>query len=139
MSTLAIGGSSAAPAASRPASALRWADLAVLAVALPVFVLADWPLLGYAVAAAAWAAQRLAMAYAARRTAASLAAGNRRDAFRTTALSTFGRVWLVSFAVLAVGLAADREDGLAAAILVCVLFTVQFAAAALSHRGEGRS
>lgn len=123
-------------AAGRP-SPLAYADLALLAVALPVFVVADWSLLGYAVAAVAWVAQRAAMAYAERRTAASLAAGDRRDAFRTTAISTLGRVWLVSFAVLICGLVAEREDGLHAAILVAVLFTVLLATSALRHRGDG--
>jgi hypothetical protein len=131
-------GSGAAPAAGRT-SPLAYADLALLALALPLFVAFDWSLLGYAVAAVAWTAQRLAMAYAERRTAASLAAGDRRDAFRTTAVSTLGRVWLVSAAVLVTGLAADREDGLAAAILVAVLFTAQMASLALTRGGGGRS
>ena len=37
--------------------ALRYPDVIVLVLALPVFVLADWPLLGYAVCAGAWLAQ----------------------------------------------------------------------------------
>lgn len=116
---------------------LRNLDLVLLAGALPVFVVADLPLLGYAVAALAWIAQRLALAYAQKRTARSLAAGDRRDAFRTTAVSTLGRVWLVSFAVLLVGLLADRADGLAAAVLVTALFTVMFVTMALTQRGGG--
>jgi hypothetical protein len=123
--------------AERP-RVLSYADLVLLAAALPLFIAFDWSLLGYTVAAVAWTAQRLAMAYADRRTAASLAAGDRRDAFRTTAVSTLGRVWLVSAAVLVTGLAADREDGLAAAILVAVLFTVQMASLALTRGGRGR-
>ena len=115
---------------------LRYLDLVLLALALPVFVAADWPLLGYAVAAAAWIAQRLVLAYAERRTARSVAAGDRRDAFRTRAISGLGRVWLVSVAVLLVGLLAAREDGLAAALLVTVLFTVQLLSAALAHGKE---
>lgn len=140
MSTLAIGASRGpSVVASRSFSPLAHADLILLAVALPVFVVAELPMLGYAVAAVAWIVQRLAMAYAERRTAASLAAGNRRDAFRTTAVSTLGRVWLVSFAVLLVGLLADRADGLAAAILVAALFTVLFGSLALRRGGEGRA
>ena len=135
MSTLAIGASSRTGVPARWLRALGHADLALLAAALPVFVLADWPLLGYLVGAGAWVAQRLAMAYADRRTAASLASGDRRDAFRTTAVSTLGRVWLVSFAVLMVGLLAERSDGLAAALLVAALFTVQLAALALTRGG----
>ncbi len=95
-------------------------------------------MLGYAVAAGAWIAQRLALAYANSRIAHSLAAGNRRDAFRTKAISSMGRVWLVSVAVLLVGLFADREDGLAAALLVTALFTIQLVSQGLTS-GEGTS
>ena len=51
LSTLAIEGSSELGGGGRAALAVRYADLALLALALPVFLLAGWPLLGYAVAA----------------------------------------------------------------------------------------
>ena len=135
------GGSAEEPAdpgrAGAGASAiLRYLDLIVLAAALPAFLAADWPLLGYAVGAGAWLAQRAVLAYANQRTASALAAGDRRDAFKTTAISGMGRVWLVSVCALLVGLIADREDGLAAAVLLAVLFTIQLAMSALAHRGE---
>ena len=95
-------------------------------------------MLGYAVAAVAWIAQRLALAYANSRIAQSLADGNRRDAFRTKAISSMGRVWLVSVAALLVGLLAEREDGLAAALLLTALFTVQLVAQAFTGQ-EGAS
>ena len=41
-----------------------------------------------------------------------------------------GRAWIVGGAILAVGLAGEREDGLTAAVLVSVAFTVYFAAVA---------
>ena len=90
------------------------------------------PLLGYAVGAAAWLAQRLIQALAGRRVAAELAAGRRQRAMGILAATTLGRVWLMTTAVLLVGL-AEREAGLAAAILVLVLFTVSFAAQGLAH------
>ncbi|MDQ2676328.1 MAG: hypothetical protein M3Y34_05915 [Actinomycetota bacterium] len=108
----------------------------MLALALPLFATADWPLLGYAVAAAAWVAQRLVLAYTEARTARSLAAGDRRDAFKMKAISGLGRVWMITLAALLVGLLADREDGLAAAILLAVLFTVQLAMGAIAAREE---
>ncbi len=43
---------------------LRNLDLLALALALPVFLAAGWPMLGYLVAAVAWIAQRLVYAYA---------------------------------------------------------------------------
>ncbi len=134
MSTLALDESERASAGA--SAILRHLDLILLALALPVFVAADWPMLGYAVAAGAWVAQRSLLAYTDARTARSLAAGDRRDAFRTTAISGLGRVWMVSIAALLVGLLADREDGLAAALLLTALFTVQLATSGVRRRGE---
>jgi hypothetical protein len=118
---------------------IRYADLALLAIALPVFVIADLPMLGYAAIAAAWLVQRAAFLIAERRVAASLAAGERRAAVGVKAASTLGRAWFVAACVLLVGLLGDREDGLAAAVLAAVLFTAQFAGTALARMlsGEG--
>lgn len=107
-------------------------DLLVLAAALAVFALGGLPLLGYAVAAAAWLAQRGIQALATRRTAAELAAGNRQRAMGIVAATTLGRVWLMVTAVLLGGL-AEREAGLAAAVLLLVLFTISFAAQGIVH------
>ena len=135
MSTLALSASEM-KSPSAGAAAIRYLDLFLLAAALPVFIVADWPLLGYFVGAGAWIAQRLVLAYSEARIARSLAAGDRRDAFKTTAVSGLGRVWMVSVAALLVGLIADREDGLAAALLLTALFTVQLATTAATKRGE---
>jgi len=110
----------------------KYVDLLVLAAALAVFLLGGLPLLGYAVAAAAWLAQRSIQMVAARRATAELAAGNRQRAMGILAATTLGRVWLMATAVLLVGL-SERQAGLAAAILVLVLFTVSFAAQGLAH------
>jgi hypothetical protein len=77
---------------------LRYLDLLVLALALPLFVLTGLPLLGYAAAAVV-----------------GLLAG-----------SMIGRGYLVAGSIFAVGLAGAREDGLAAAILSITLFTIYF-------------
>lgn len=107
-------------------------DLLVLAAALAVFVLGGLPLLGYAVAAAVWLAQRGIQALAARRAATELAAGNRQRAMGTVAATTLGRVWLMATAVLLVGI-AEREAGLAAALLLLGLFTISFAAQGIAY------
>jgi hypothetical protein len=107
-------------------------DLMVLAAALAVFLLAGWPLLGYAVAAAAWLAQRGIQVLAGRRVAEAIANGNRQKAMGTLAATTLGRVWLMVTAALLAGI-ADRESGLAAALLLVVLFTVSFAAQGIAH------
>jgi hypothetical protein len=107
-------------------------DLLVLAAALAVFVLGGLPLLGYAVAAAAWLAQRGVQVLATRRVAAEIAAGNRQRAMGIVAATTLGRVWLMVTAVLLGGI-VEREAGLAAAVLLLVLFTISFAAQGIAH------
>jgi len=119
----------------------KYVDLLVLIAALAVFVLGGLPMLGYAAGAGAWLVQRGVQILAGRRVAADLAAGNRQRAMATIAATTLGRVWLMATVVLVTGLLGEREDGLAAAVLVLVLFTVSFAAQGLAHlfepEGEG--
>jgi uncharacterized membrane protein YkgB len=107
-------------------------DLLALTAALAVFVLGGLPLLGYVVAAAAWLAQRGIQVLAARRAGVDLSRGNRQRAMGTVAATTLGRVWLMATAVLLVGI-AERQAGLAAALLLLVLFTVSFAAQGVAY------
>jgi hypothetical protein len=107
--------------------ALSYADLVLLALALPAFIVAGWPLLGYAVAAAAWLVQRGIQELATRRVKRSMASGDRRAALGIMGASTLGRVWLITISVLIVGL-VEREAGLAAALLSVALFTLYLGA-----------
>lgn len=110
-------------------------DLVVLAAALAVFIAGGLPLLGYAIGAGAWLAQRAIQVLAGRRTAAELLAGNRQRAMGTLAVTTLARVWLMVTAALLAGL-AEREAGLAAALLLVALFTVSLAAAGIARLFE---
>jgi hypothetical protein len=110
----------------------KYVDLLALLIALAVFVIGDLPLLGYAVAAAAWLAQRGIHMLAQRRMKQELAAGNRQKAMGIVAATGLGRVWLMATSVLLVGI-AEREAGLAAALLLLALFTLSFAAQGLTH------
>jgi hypothetical protein len=107
-------------------------DLLALAVALAVFLVGGFPLLGYSVAAAAWLAQRGIQVLAGRRAGEELRRGNRQRAMGMVAATTLGRVWLMATAVLVVGI-ADRESGLAAALLLLALFTLSFAAQGIAY------
>jgi uncharacterized membrane protein YkgB len=110
----------------------KYVDLLALLIALAVFIVGDLPLLGYAVAAAAWLAQRGIHMLAQRRMKQELAAGNRQKAMGIVAATGLGRVWLMATSVLLVGI-AEREAGLAAALLLLGLFTLSFAAQGLTH------
>lgn len=107
-------------------------DLLTLGAALVVFAIAGLPLLGYAFAAGAWLAQRGIQTLALRRIAAELGGGNRQRAMGVVAATSLGRIWLMVTAALLAGV-VDREAGLAAAVLLVILFTVSFAAQGLAH------
>lgn len=102
--------------------ALKHLDLVVLAVALPVFLLAGLPVLGWAAAAVGWIAQRTIAELANRKARGS-------DDPRTVAGlltgSMIGRGWLVALVIFGAGM-IDREAGLTAGVLTIVLFTMWF-------------
>ena len=102
--------------------AVRYLDLVLLALALPVFLLGGLPMLGYAAGAAAWLVQRGVQLVLNRKAAA---AGDPRTVVGIAAGSMIGRGWLVALTIFAAGL-KDEDAGLAAAVLVIVLFTAYF-------------
>jgi hypothetical protein len=94
----------------------------VLALALPVFVVAGLPVLGYAFIAGAWVTQRVIAQYAERK---AIATGDRRAAMGVIGGTMVLRLWLLGLSVLGAGL-LEREAGLAAGVLAAVLFTTFF-------------
>ncbi|HEY8581344.1 MAG TPA: hypothetical protein VIL49_00295 [Capillimicrobium sp.] len=110
---------------SDPLFLLRFLDLVVLAVALPVFLVADWPLAGWAAAAFAWIAWRLIAAWTDRKAEAT---GDLKKMAGIMTASMIARGWLVALTILAVGLAVSDEAGLSAGVLLFAVFTVSFTA-----------
>lgn len=116
-------------------------DLIVLAIALPIFILADFPLAGYVVAAALWLVSRVIHMTAERKATENLLAGRRNSAMGTIAATSLGSAWLMAIGVLVAGVAVSNEVGLSAAVLLVVLFTLNLAtrgavALAKSDRGN---
>jgi hypothetical protein len=103
---------------------------AVIALALPVFVVAGWPLSGWALAAVLWAASQLFALLLTRLPdgADNLAAAGMRG-FGTTSRALLVGVPLVAVTV------ADERVGIAAAILYAIAFTVELALGLLSYFG----
>jgi hypothetical protein len=97
-------------------------DLIVLAIALPIFVVAQLPLLGYAATAIGWLGARGLQAWLERR---ALAKGNRRAMLGARAGSLIGRLYMVTIAVFVAGL-IDRDAGVAGGVLAAVVFTFYF-------------
>jgi len=101
---------------------VRGLDLALLALALPIFLAAGFPLLGWAAAAAGWLLQRGVQALL---TARARDSDDPRTVAGLLAGSMIGRGWLMALSVFGAGL-VEKEAGLAAAILVLALFTLYF-------------
>jgi hypothetical protein len=102
--------------------ALRYLDIVLLVLALPVFLAADLPMLGYAAAAVAWVVQRAIQVVLNRK---AHAADDPRKVAGIAVGSMVGRAWLLALTIFAAGL-EDNDAGLAAAVLVLVLVTAYF-------------
>lgn len=115
-----------------PLRMMRYLDLVVLAVALPIFVAAGFPMLAWGGVTAAWLLQRTVQALLLHRAESS---GSPRSAVGLLAVSMIGRLWFLALAVLVIGL-IDRDAGLPAAVLTAVTFQVWFTAFFISRSQE---
>jgi hypothetical protein len=116
--------------------ALRYLDLGVLAVALPVFLVAGLPIAGWLLGAAVWLAQRalqLLFASRLRRT------DDPRAIVGYEAGGAIARGWLAALAILVVGILAGEEVGLSAVVLVLVLFSIYFAGRVVERAAQRSS
>jgi hypothetical protein len=103
---------------------VRYLDFVALALALPVFILADFPLGGYLVGGGAWVVQRAIQVLIQRRATASR---DPRTIVGLLAGSMIARGWFCAIAIFLAGIIGDNDTGLAAALLIVMLFTVYFA------------
>ena len=106
-----------------PLAPVRYLDVVLVVLAAPFVILLGGPALGYAVGAGVWIAQRVLEAVLER-------AARRSDVRRAIGIkvaSMIGRTWLIGVGILAVGLAAEREDGFTAALLCLAAYTIHLA------------
>jgi hypothetical protein len=102
---------------------VRYLDFAALALAFPVFILADFPIGGYLVGGGAWIVQRAVQVWIQRKATASR---DPRKIVGLLAASMIGRGWFCAIAIFLAGIIGDNDTGLAAAVLIVMLFTVYF-------------
>jgi hypothetical protein len=112
-----------APSAAVPAP-IRYLDVLLVVALTPFALLAGLPVLGWLVGAAAWIVQRLVGVWI---DGATASAADPKRAVGIGLAGVMGRAWLMGLTILAVGLLGEREDGLTAAILVLVAFTIYLA------------
>jgi hypothetical protein len=108
-----------------PLAPVRYLDVVLLVLAAPFVVLLELPVLGYAVGAAVWIVARVLESALDR----SAARSDVRRAVGVKVGSMVGRTWLIGVGIVAVGVAAEREDGFTAAIVCLVAYTVHLATA----------
>jgi len=101
---------------------LKQLDLVLLGLALPLFLIADFPLLGWGAGAVAWLAQKGLQLVLARKAAGS---DDPRVVVGVTVGGTIARGWLIAIVIFAAG-SSQNSAGLAAAVLVVILFTTYF-------------
>jgi hypothetical protein len=118
------------------ANVLRYLDLALLAVALPVFLLADLPMAGYLAVAGIWLVMYGIEIASNRAIAGAVERRDRRAAMGWLGASSLASAWVVALAVLIVGLTAGKDAGLAAALLALILFTVHLGSRVLLRVAE---
>jgi hypothetical protein len=101
----------------------QYMDVGVLIAALPIFLLGDLPIAGWAVGAGGYVIQRIVRDVLANKARAS-------DDPRTVAgilvASMLARGFLIALALLGVGLAVSNKAGLCAAVLFLAAFTISF-------------
>jgi hypothetical protein len=108
---------------SDPLVIVRFADVLLVILAAPFVLLMGGPALGYLVGAVAWIATRVAGVIIERQARGKSAKAQVGLNFG----ALMGRAWILGIAILVVGLVGDRADGLMAALLALVAFTVYLA------------
>jgi hypothetical protein len=107
---------------------LRYVDVLLVVLTAPFVFIADLPVLGYVVGGGVWILQRAAGLLVERK---ARQASDVRTAIGLNVGTLLVRAWIVGLTILAVGLAGSRDDGLMAAVLLLVVFTVYFATSLL--------
>lgn len=131
LATHAIEPTNDAPTAVR---VLRNMDIAVLAIALPLFIVADINILGWVTGTALYVGQRAIRALVTRR-------AEKADDPRTTvgllAGSMIARGWIVAGIIFAVGMTTESEVGLSSAVLFLAAFTMSLTMALATGGASG--
>lgn len=113
--------SSHASVTSDPLIVFRWVDVLLVVLAVPLALLAGVPALGVALGAGGWIAARAAESAVEKR-------ASKMEDFRWAMGAGFAgillRVWFLGLCIIVAGKAGSDDDGLAAAILIAIAFTI---------------
>jgi hypothetical protein len=104
-------------------TALRYIDLVLLWLTVPLALALGAPQFGVLLAAVVWTVQKIVMLQVDR---VARSRETARAAIGLNVATMFGRMWLLAAAIIVAGVAAEREDGVAAALVMLGAFTVSF-------------
>jgi hypothetical protein len=105
-------------------TALRYIDLVLLWLTVPLAIVLGAPAFGVLVAAIVWTVQKQ-IALQVDRIARSRE--NPRAAIGLNVATMMGRMWLLAATIIVAGVAVDRRDAVAAALVLLGAFTISFA------------
>ena len=111
-------------------TALRYIDLVLLWLSVPVALALGAPRLGVVLAAVAWTVQRIVAVAVDRRARRRESV---RDAIALNTATMLARMWLIGCTILVAGLGGTRADGAAAAVVLLVVFTVALVTTVLAR------
>jgi diacylglycerol kinase len=120
------------------ANLLRYLDLVLLVLALPVFIAAGFPMAGYLGIAGIWIVMYGIELISNRAIEGAVERRDRRAAMGWLGATGLARAWIAALGVLIIGLAAGKDAGLAAAVLAAILFTVHLGSRILLRLTEPR-
>lgn len=109
---------------------LRFPDFIALGVALPIFILADLPIVGWVVAAIAWFGSSALIIYMQMRAAQATEA---RHQVGLVVGGSIARAWIAAAGILVAYLIGGNDAGLACALLMIALFTIYFFNKMITH------
>ncbi|HEX3293314.1 MAG TPA: hypothetical protein VHR38_06205 [Solirubrobacterales bacterium] len=118
------------------ANLLRYLDLVLLVLALPVFIAADFPMAGYLAVAGIWIVMYGIELLSNRAIEGAVARRDRKAAMGWLGATGLARAWIVALGVLIIGLTAGKDAGLAAAVLAAILFTLHLGSRVLLRLTE---
>lgn len=124
-----------APAHTRSLLILRQLDVVLVAIATPVALALGAPVLGYAIGAGAWMAQRI-IAQADKRWLSR--AAEPRTQLAASLAEAFARIWLLAGAIVIAGVAGGRADGLTAAVTIFGAYSIAFVVRLFTGPPQGK-
>jgi hypothetical protein len=120
--------------AGRLQQVLRHLDLVVLPIGVAVALALGGPRFGLLVGAGGWLLGR-ALAVVDRKLIDRAAEPGSRIGLDF--VDAFARIWLLAGAIIVAGVAGHHADGLAAALVICISYSVAFAVRIASGRPQG--